>query len=46
MGVKKTFLKDKADVGLNIATPFNNTWRYRSTLDTPDFSERQDDISF
>ena len=46
MGAKKTFLKDKADVVLNIATPFNNTWRYRSTLDTPDFSERQDNISF
>ena len=46
MGAKKTFLKDKADVVLNIATPFNNTWRYRSTLDTPDFSERQDYIAF
>ncbi|MFD2718029.1 TonB-dependent receptor domain-containing protein [Hymenobacter monticola] len=39
MGVKKTFLKDKADFVLNLASPFNNYWRYRSTTDTPDFSE-------
>ena len=46
MGAKKTFLKDKADVVLNIATPFNNTWRYRNTLDTPDFSETSDYIAY
>ncbi|MBJ6111002.1 TonB-dependent receptor [Hymenobacter sp. BT523] len=39
MGVKKTFFKDKADFVLNLASPFNNSWRYRSTTDTPDFSE-------
>ncbi|GAA3978811.1 TonB-dependent receptor domain-containing protein [Hymenobacter antarcticus] len=46
MGAKKTFLKDKADVVLNIATPFNNTWRYRNTLNTLNFSETSDNISF
>ena len=39
MGAKKTFLKDKADVVLNIAAPFNNYWRYRNTTNTPAFSE-------
>ena len=39
LGAKKTFLKGKADAVLNFGSPFNNTWRYRSTLDTPAFSE-------
>ena len=39
MGVKKTFLKDKADLVLNVAAPFNNYWLYRNTTDTPSFSE-------
>ena len=39
LGAKKTFLKDKADVVLNLAAPFNNYWRYRNTTDTPTFGE-------
>ncbi len=39
MGAKKTFLKNKADVVLNLAAPFNNYWRYRNTTDTPAFAE-------
>ncbi len=39
MGAKKTFLKDKADVVLNLAAPFNNYWLYRNTTDTPAFRE-------
>ncbi|WP_375417963.1 TonB-dependent receptor domain-containing protein [uncultured Hymenobacter sp.] len=41
LGTKKTFLKDKADLVLNFASPFNNRWRYRSTLDTPAIQEQQ-----
>ncbi len=39
MGAKKTFLKDKVDVVLNLAAPFNNYWLYRNTTDTPAFRE-------
>ena len=39
LGAKKTFLKDKADLTLNVSSPFNNVWVYRSTTDTPFFSE-------
>ena len=39
MGAKKIFFKDKADVVLNFAAPFNNYWLYRNTTDTPSFSE-------
>jgi len=46
MGVKKTFLKDKADAVLNFGSPFNNSWTYRSTTDTPYFSETSENRSF
>ncbi|NKI89990.1 outer membrane receptor protein involved in Fe transport [Hymenobacter sp. 1B] len=46
MGVKKTFLKDKADVVLNIAAPFNDYWLYRNTTDTPTFSETNRNYSY
>ena len=46
MGAKKTFLKDKADVVLNLAAPFNNYWRYRNTTDTPAFSETNLNFSY
>jgi outer membrane receptor protein involved in Fe transport len=39
LGAKKTFLKDKADVVLNFAAPFNDYWLYRSTTETSAFSE-------
>ncbi|MET4076445.1 TonB-dependent receptor [Hymenobacter sp. UYCo722] len=39
LGAKKTFLKDKADVVLNLAAPFNNYWLYRNTIETPTFRE-------
>ena len=46
LGAKKTFLKDKADVVLNIAAPFNNYWRYRNTVDTPAFRETNQSYSY
>ncbi|MBO2011862.1 TonB-dependent receptor domain-containing protein [Hymenobacter negativus] len=46
LGVKKTFLNDKADLVLNLATPFNNYWRYRSTTDTPSFSETSNNYAY
>ena len=46
MGAKKTLLKEKADLVLNFGSPFNNYWRYRSTLDTPAFSERADFFAY
>ena len=42
LGAKKTLLKDKADLTLNVTNPFNNYWPYRNTLDTPFFEERQE----
>ena len=41
IGAKKGLLKDKADITLNVTNPFNNSWTYRNTLDTPYFSEQQ-----
>ena len=46
MGAKKTFLKDKADVVLNLAAPFNNYWLYRNTTDTPAFRETNLNYSY
>ncbi|MDO7849651.1 TonB-dependent receptor [Hymenobacter sp. M29] len=46
MGVKKTFLKDKADAVLNFGSPFNNYWTYRSTTDTPYFSETNENRGY
>jgi outer membrane receptor protein involved in Fe transport len=46
MGAKKTILKDKADVILNFGSPFNNYWPYRSTTNTPDFSETNEYRAF
>ena len=46
MGVKKTFLNDKADLVLNIAAPFNDYWRYRNTTETPAFSETNTNYSY
>ncbi|MDQ2795134.1 MAG: TonB-dependent receptor [Bacteroidota bacterium] len=46
LGAKKTFLKGKADAVLNFASPFNNRWRYRSTTDTPAFSETTNSYAY
>ncbi|MDJ0365598.1 TonB-dependent receptor [Hymenobacter sp. H14-R3] len=46
MGVKKTFLKEKADLSLNIASPFNAYWPYRSTTTTLAFDERTENRSY
>jgi outer membrane receptor protein involved in Fe transport len=46
MGVKKTFLKEKADLTLNIASPFNRYWAYRSTTNTELFTEQSEYRSF
>ena len=40
MGAKKTFMKDKLDVTLNLSSPFNNAWAYRSTTSTPYFDQQ------
>ena len=46
MGAKKSFFKDKADLVLNFGSPFNNSWVYRSTTNTPSFSETNESRSF
>ncbi|GAB3637338.1 outer membrane beta-barrel family protein [Hymenobacter arcticus] len=46
MGVKKTFMKEKADLSLNIASPFNAYWPYRSTTTTAAFDERTENRSY
>jgi hypothetical protein len=46
MGVKKTFMKEKADLSLNIASPFNAYWPYRSTTTTATFDERTENRSY
>jgi outer membrane receptor protein involved in Fe transport len=42
MGVKKTLLKDKADLTLNFASPFNAYWPYRNTTTTQYFTEHSE----
>jgi outer membrane receptor protein involved in Fe transport len=39
-GGKKTFWDKKADISLNITSPFNERWAYRSTISTPAFDQR------
>lgn len=39
MGVKKSLLKEKADLTLNFGSPFNSYWPYRTTTTTALFSE-------
>ncbi len=46
MGVKKSLFKEKADLSLNIASPFNPYWPYRSTTITAAFDERTESRSY
>jgi outer membrane receptor protein involved in Fe transport len=46
MGVKKSLFKAKADLSLNIASPFNAYWPYRSTTTTRTFDERTESRSY
>ncbi|RZL14064.1 MAG: TonB-dependent receptor, partial [Hymenobacter sp.] len=46
IGAKKTFMKEKADLSLNIASPFNAYWPYRSTTTTATFDERTENRSY
>ena len=46
LGAKKSLLKDKADITLNVVTPFNRFWPYRNTLNTPAFEEQQENRYF
>jgi len=46
MGVKKTLLKDKADLTLNFGSPFNRYWPYRSTTNTALFNETSEYRAF
>ena len=39
LGGKKMLMKEKADLTLNFAAPFNRFWPYTSTLNTPFFDE-------
>ena len=39
LGAKKVFWKEKADLTLNFASPFNRFWPYTSTTTTPVFDE-------
>ena len=40
LGLKKTFLDKKADFVVNVTSPFNNYWDFRSRLETPAFREQ------
>jgi outer membrane receptor protein involved in Fe transport len=42
LGAKKTLLKDKADLTLNFASPFNAYWNYRNTTNTQYFTEQSE----
>ncbi|WP_223650516.1 TonB-dependent receptor domain-containing protein [Hymenobacter psoromatis] len=46
MGVKKTVLKEKADLVLNFGSPFNRYWPYRTTTNTQFFTENSENRSF
>jgi outer membrane receptor protein involved in Fe transport len=46
LGMKKTLLGDKADLTLNFGSPFNRYWPYRSTTNTPLFTERSEYRAF
>ncbi len=39
-GAKKSFLKERLDLSLNLSNPFNNTWTFRGTVNTPYFYEQ------
>ncbi len=45
-GAKQSFLKDRLDLTVNIVSPFNNTWAYRGTLDTPFFREQGEYVAY
>ena len=45
-GAKKSFLKDRLDLTVNLSNPFNATWAYRGTTNTPTFAEQSAYISF
>ena len=38
-GAKKSFLKEKLDLTVNLSSPFNRYWAYRGTFSTPYFNE-------
>jgi hypothetical protein len=40
VGVKKTLLRDQAEVALNLTNPFTNSYAYRSTTTTAFLDER------
>ncbi|MDO7853619.1 TonB-dependent receptor domain-containing protein [Hymenobacter convexus] len=42
LGAKKTFLKDKADLTVNVSNPFNSYTVFGNTLSTPAFEERSE----
>lgn len=46
MGVKKTLLREKADVTLNVANPFNDSFPNRSTIATAFIDERTEYRSY
>ena len=45
-GAKKSFLKEKLDLTVNLSSPFNRTWAYRGTVDTPYFSEHGEYVAY
>ncbi len=46
MGVKKSLLKEKADLVLNFGSPFNSYWPYRTTTTTQYFTEHNESRSY
>ena len=40
------YLQERLDLTVNIISPFNNTWAYRGTVNTPTFYEQGEYIAF
>ena len=45
-GGKKIFWHDKAELTLNLTTPFNQRWAYRTTLATPAFDQQSTSYAY
>ena len=45
-GAKKSFLKERLDLTVNLSSPFNRTWAYRGSVSTPYFSENGEYVAY
>ncbi len=46
VGIKQKLLKERADLSVNLANPFNDYWAFRNTLETTTITERADGRSY